>query len=73
MPATFFEEIRKGADGAMSKAKLVFSRESEEEEPQQPDRLEELSEYCPTLTFQQVRFVSLRQRFTITQLTFDSA
>jgi hypothetical protein len=47
-----FEDIK-------SKAKLVFTRdagdesESETTEERQPDRLEELAEYCPILTLQQ--------------------
>lgn len=50
-----FEEIRKGTTGALDRAKLVFSTEvSDDTEEQQPDRLEELAEYCPQLTFQQV-------------------
>lgn len=49
--AAVFEEIRKSATGAVDKAKLAFV---DPEEEQQPDRLEELAEYCPKLTFQQV-------------------
>jgi len=64
MNSAFFTE-------AMDKAKLVFKESTgvggggsdngdgasaTDEQPQQPDRLEELSEYCPKLTFQQVNY-----------------
>jgi hypothetical protein len=51
----FFEEVRKGTTGALDKARLVFNRADpgDDAEEQQPDRLEELAEYCPQLTFQQ--------------------
>lgn len=53
--AAIFQEIRNSATGALDKAKLVLNPEAAENvEEQQPDRLEELSEYCPKLTFQQV-------------------
>jgi hypothetical protein len=41
---------------------LVFSKDpGGDEEEQQPDRLDELAEYCPQLTFQQVSgFMMLR-------------
>jgi uncharacterized metal-binding protein len=55
-----FEEIRKSTTGALDKAKLmVFQRdagaavEDEEQTSPQQQRLEELAEYCPQLTFQQ--------------------
>jgi hypothetical protein len=55
-----FQEFRKSATGALDSAKLVFQREGTsesqeggDEEEQQVDRLEELAEYCPKLTFQQ--------------------
>lgn len=36
------------------KAKLVLNKDpGSDDEEQQPDRLEELAEYCPQLTFQQ--------------------
>ena len=41
---------------SMDKAKLMFANAPEpgdDVEEQSPDRLEELAEYCPTLTFQQ--------------------
>lgn len=61
-----FDEIRKTTTGALDRAKLVFHKngeeqeEGEEEESQQPDRLEELSAFCPQLTWQQrlIGFVS---------------
>lgn len=44
-------------DDIKGRARLMFSLESrddsEAEEQKQVDRLEELSEYCPQLTFQQ--------------------
>jgi hypothetical protein len=43
---------------SFDKAKLVFSNDpGDDVEEQQPDRLEELAEYCPTLTFQQVSYM----------------
>jgi hypothetical protein len=58
----FFEEFRTRTTGALDKAKLVFSKDpGGDEEEQQPDRLDELAEYCPQLTFQQVSgFMMLR-------------
>jgi hypothetical protein len=62
-----FDEIRKSASNAansvsnvastaLDRAKLVTGISTENvEEQQQLSRLEELSEYCPKLTFQQVR------------------
>ncbi|EEC51277.1 predicted protein [Phaeodactylum tricornutum CCAP 1055/1] len=46
--ASFFQD-------SLNKAKLSFVRADpgDDVEEQQPDRLEELAEYCPTLTFQQ--------------------
>lgn len=56
-----FQEFKKSASGTIDKARLVFTREqsglsegSEQQEAQAVDRLEELAEYCPQLTFQQV-------------------
>jgi hypothetical protein len=56
--SSFFEEVRKGTTGALDKAKLVFKRDEGGdsvmvEEPEDPGWTEELSHYCPTLTFQQ--------------------
>ena len=55
-----FDEIRKSTTGVFDKAKLAFSKGeattgavTDVEELSQPDRLEELAEYCPQLTFQQ--------------------
>jgi hypothetical protein len=64
--AGIFEEVRKSTTGALDRAKLVFLPNSPSDDNEQqrssqqpveqtpPDRLEELSEYCPKLTFQQV-------------------
>ena len=50
-----FEDFKKSASGTLDKAKLVFTSNSDSDvEEQQTDRLEELSEYCPKLSFQQV-------------------
>jgi hypothetical protein len=59
MASSVFQELRNSATGALDKARLVINPEAsvaaeENAEEQQPDRLEELSEYCPKLTFQQV-------------------
>jgi hypothetical protein len=57
---SFLEEVRRSTSGALDKAKTALTRKPtvDEEEASQTsqvsDRLEELSEYCPTLTFQQV-------------------
>ena len=64
-----FEEIRKSTTGALDKAKLVFSGATEQttnnvEEQSQPDRLEELAEYCPQLTFQQ-RLIGFAVSFSL--------
>ena len=52
-----FEEIRQSlsqsASGAMEKAKSSMGL-TDPEEQKQPDRLDELSEMCPKLSFQQV-------------------
>jgi hypothetical protein len=62
MASSVFQELRNSATGALDKARLVLNPEAAvaaednaEEQQQQPDRLEELSEYCPKLTFQQVQ------------------
>jgi hypothetical protein len=53
--AAIFEQVRNSTTGALDKAKLVFNKDpGADEEEQQPDRLEELAEYCPQLSFQQV-------------------
>lgn len=67
MSPSVFEEIRNKTTGALDRAKLVFGRDespssnpsedSETEDSQQSDsvnRLEELAEYCPKLSFQEV-------------------
>jgi len=52
-----FDEIRQSVSGSMAKAGSVVGLKSstDEEEQKQPDRLDELSEMCPKLSFQQVR------------------
>jgi len=76
-----FQEIRSSATGAINKAKLVFNKDAageqaaddaEAQEQQQPDRLEELAEYCPQLTFQQ-RLIGFAVSFTLgcKQLFFE--
>lgn len=49
------EEFRRSTSGALDRAKLVFHREAQDESEEQEDTswTEELSNYCPTLTFQQ--------------------
>jgi uncharacterized metal-binding protein len=67
-----FEDIRKGTTDAFDKAKLVFSKgtntgeaaATDVEEQSQPDRLEELAEYCPQLTFQQ-RLIGFAVSFSL--------
>lgn len=74
-----FEEIRKGTTGALDKAKLIFAnrggsngepdtesatKPEVEDQPQQPDRLEELSDLCPQLTFQQ-RLIGFAVSFSL--------
>jgi hypothetical protein len=62
MASAIFQEIRSSATGALDKARLVLNPEAaaaadqnaDEQQQQQPDRLEELAEYCPKLSFQQV-------------------
>lgn len=62
--SAFFEQVRNSTTGALDKAKLVFSREESsensdgggagaDEESEDTSWTEELSNYCPTLTFQQ--------------------
>ena len=56
--ATTFQSLRDSASGALEKAKLsvgIESASSDVEEEQPPDPLDELAEYCPKLSFQQVR------------------
>lgn len=53
-----FDEIRSSVSGSLQKAGSrvgLASVSTDEEEQKQPDRLDELSEMCPKLTFQQVR------------------
>jgi hypothetical protein len=52
----FFEQVRNSTTGALDKARLVFNKgdPGDDVEEQQPDRLDELAEFCPQLTFQQV-------------------
>lgn len=48
--------LRNSASEALDKAKQVINRSGSQQEcveEQQPDRLEELSDLCPTLTYQQ--------------------
>jgi hypothetical protein len=61
MASAIFQEIRSSATGALDKARLVLNPEAaiaaeQNAEEQQPDRLEELAEYCPKLSFQQVPY-----------------
>lgn len=64
--------LRKGATDALDRAKLVLNRSEgeevaqveEDETEQQPDRLEELSELCPQLTWQQ-RLIGFVSSFSI--------
>ena len=60
--SAFFDQIRDSTTGALDKARLVFRREEEGSdsnneaamvEQEDPSWSEELSQYCPTLTFQQ--------------------
>lgn len=56
-----FDEIRQSVSGSINKAGSVVGltpmsvATNDEEEQKQPDRLDELSEMCPKLSFQQVR------------------
>jgi tetrahydromethanopterin S-methyltransferase subunit E len=70
-----FDGILKSTNGALDKAKLMFSptattattdndTESQSSSQQQPDRLEELAEYCPQLTFQQ-RLIGFAVSFSL--------
>jgi uncharacterized metal-binding protein len=72
-----FDELRKSTTGALDKAKLIFNpaatsaatttAENETESQassQQPDRLEELAEYCPQLSFQQ-RLIGFAVSFSL--------
>jgi hypothetical protein len=61
----FLEEVRKSASGTFDKARLVFNKDpGDDAEEQQPDRLEELAEYCPQLSFQQ-RLIGFGVSFTL--------
>lgn len=54
--AAVFQELRKSTSGALDKARLVFTRDpgdDTEEQEEESTWTEELSNYCPTLTFQQ--------------------
>ena len=56
--SAFFEQVRNSTTGALDKARLTFSRGDEPgvddvEEQEDASWTEELSNYCPTLTFQQ--------------------
>jgi hypothetical protein len=55
-----FDEIRSSVSGSLQKAGSrvgLASVSTDEEEQKHPDRLDELSEICPKLTFQQVRMI----------------
>uniref|UniRef100_A0A7S3P7U2 Vesicle transport protein n=2 Tax=Amphora coffeiformis TaxID=265554 RepID=A0A7S3P7U2_9STRA len=57
--SAFFEQVRNSTTGALDKARLTFQRDSGDDSEsgveEEPDTswTEELSNYCPTLTFQQ--------------------
>ena len=53
--SAFFEQVRNSTTGALDKARLTFQREPADDAEEQEDSswTEELSTYCPTLTFQQ--------------------
>lgn len=60
--SAFFDQVRNSTTGALDKARLVFNRaeepsegseEAAEIEQEDASWSEELSQYCPTLTFQQ--------------------
>ena len=62
MVFSFVEDLK-------GKAKLAFNSEvgdgdDSEKQEQQPDRLEELSEYCPSLTWQQ-RLIGFAVSFSL--------
>lgn len=63
-----FEEIRNSATGVLDKAKLSLNKSvgnaNPNTEQSPPDRIEELAEYCPQLTFQQ-RLIGFAVSFTI--------
>jgi hypothetical protein len=73
---SMFDGIVKGTTGALDKAKLIFNptaattattdndSESQTSPQQAPDRLEELAEYCPQLTFQQ-RLIGFAVSFSL--------
>jgi hypothetical protein len=70
MASAIFQEIRSSATGALDKARLVLNPEAAaaadqnaDEQQQQPDRLEELAEYCPKLSFQQVSINNENTRY----------
>lgn len=73
-----FDEIRQSVSGSMQKAGSVVGLTAvstdEEEQVQQPDRLDELSEMCPKLSFQQRVtgfFVCFGTGYLITFLSFS--
>ena len=54
--SAFFVQVRNSTTGALDKARLTFSKEEaadDVEEQEDASWTEELSNYCPTLTFQQ--------------------
>jgi hypothetical protein len=55
----FRQSVTQSASGAMEKAKSSMGL-TDPEEQKQPDRLDELSEMCPKLTFQQVNALLYR-------------
>ena len=64
-----FDEIRTSVSGSLVKAKNAVGISADEEEQKQPDRLDELSEMCPKLSFQQVRTSMTSD--AVTHSTFD--
>lgn len=66
-----FDEIRQSVSGSLTKAGSVvgITSSTDEEEQKQPDRLDELSEMCPKLSFQQVP--SGIVQFTTTWLNYS--
>jgi hypothetical protein len=67
-----FADLTMAASSAFSdlrdKARLVFSRAeepSDDASEQQPDRLDEIAQYCPQLTWQQVRQATCERGFVL--------
>lgn len=63
------DDLKKSASGTLDRAKLMISggnEEAVEEQPQveEPDRLEELAAYCPTLTWQE-RLIGFASSFSL--------